>query len=247
MIDVRGVKKYFNPKKKELVKAVDGISFQVHPGRVFSILGPNGSGKSTLLRMIATILSPDEGRIEVAGYDSVTDGSEVRKRIGLLTGSAKLHKRLTPIETLDFYGGLYGMDFDLIEERKQELVKELDMESFKNRTVEKLSMGQTQRVMIARTMLHDPEVVIFDEATAGLDVLAAKTMMDIIRKAKEAGKTVIFSTHIMGEVGMLADDVVILHEGEMKYSGTYETLLSEQQEPTMEEEFIRILNKEEKV
>jgi len=242
MIRVDGVKKYFHPaKKQEVVKAVDGVSLQAEAGRTFAVLGPNGSGKTTLLRMLATMLQPDEGSLSVAGFDSVTEGAEVRKRIGFLTGSARLHKRLTGRETLDFFGGLYGIESEQLKDRQDELIAELDMGSFVDRPIEKLSMGQQQRVMIARTLLHDPEIVVFDEATAGLDVLAAKTLMDIMKQCREAGKTVLFATHIMGEVSMLADDVMILHKGKSCFTGTFEELKAQQQADSLEEEFVRLL------
>ena len=221
--------------------AVNEVSFEVAKGRVFAILGPNGSGKTTLLRMLSTLLSADSGSIEVSGYKLPKDAVKVRASIGFLTGSAALHKKLTPLETLELFAGLQGLSAKIFRERKEELVEKLDLGDLMRKQVGTLSMGQKQRVMIARTLLHDPEVVIFDEATAGLDVLAAKVLMDMIRECRDAGKTVLFATHIMGEVSMLADDLLILHKGNVLFDDTFEVLQQRQEARSLEEEFVRIL------
>lgn len=242
MIEAKQVGKIFRTSKgKDDVRAVDGVSFRCEPGRVFALLGPNGSGKTTLLRMISTLMSPDAGELKVLGFDCVKESEEVRKRIGFLTGSAGLHEKLSGRETLEFFGKLHGIPSATLKKKITEMVEEFNLTEFIDRATGKLSMGQKQRIMIARTLIHDPEVVIFDEATTGLDVLAAKGLIDIIRACRDAGKTVLFSTHIMGEVALLADDVTVLHKGRQIYSGSIEDLKESQVGESMEEKFINLL------
>jgi len=247
MIEADNVTKVFRARgEKADVKAVDGVSFCCQPGRVFALLGPNGSGKTTLLRMISTLMSPDSGELRVSGYHCVTGSENVRKKIGFLTGSAGLHEKLSGRETLEFFGKLHGISGRDLKVRIQEMIEEFNLSEFIDRATGKLSMGQKQRIMIARTLVHDPEVVIFDEATTGLDVLAAKGLMDIIRSCKDTGKTVLFSTHIMGEVALMADDVTVLHKGQQIFSGTIEDLKQSQEGESMEEKFIALLDSVEK-
>lgn len=243
---IQVVKTFKTGKGKDDVKAVDGVSFKCEPGRVFALLGPNGSGKTTLLRMISTLMSPDHGELRVSGYDCVAESEEVRRRIGFLTGSAGLHEKLSGRETLEFFGRLHGLSSATLKKKIDEMVAEFDLTEFIDRATGKLSMGQKQRIMIARTLIHDPEVVIFDEATTGLDVLAAKGLIDIIRACRDAGKTVLFSTHIMGEVALLADDVTVLHKGRQIYSGSIEELKLSQVGESMEEKFINLLESADK-
>jgi sodium transport system ATP-binding protein len=242
MIEAKQVGKTFKTGKgKDDVKAVDGVSFRCEPGRVFALLGPNGSGKTTMLRMIATLMSPDVGELKVSGFDCVKESQEVRKRIGFLTGSAGLHEKLSGRETLEFFGALHGITKTSLKDRIAEMVREFALGEFIDRATGKLSMGQKQRIMIARTLIHNPDVVIFDEATTGLDVLAAKGLIDIIRSCRDAGKTVLFSTHIMGEVALLADDVTVLHKGRQIFSGSIDELKTSQAGDSMEEKFINLL------
>ena len=248
MIEAKQVEKVFKVGKGKDVRAVCDVSFRCHPGRIFALLGPNGSGKTTLLRMISTLMTPDTGELKVAGFDCSDESEDVRKRIGFLTGSAGLHEKLSGRETLEFFGALHGLSGAKLQQRIDEMEREFKLEDFIDRATGKLSMGQKQRIMIARTLIHDPEVVIFDEATTGLDVLAAKGLMDIIRTCKEQGKTVLFSTHIMGEVALLADDVTVLHKGRQIFSGTLEELKNRSDEDTgksLEETFVSLLEEAE--
>lgn len=245
MIEVNEVYKVFPAAKGEgeaPVRAVDGVSFCCQPGRVFALLGPNGSGKTTLLRIIASLMTADTGQVKVAGLDCARHGGRVREKLGFLTGSAGLHGKLSPLETLEFFGRLQGLAKVELQQRIEESVMRFELGEFLKRPCDSLSMGQKQRVMIARTMIHDPEVLVFDEATTGLDVLSARSLIELIRSCRDAGKTVLFSTHIMGEVGMLADDVTILHHGKQVFNGTFEALKSGTQAETLEDEFIRLLD-----
>ena len=248
MIEAKQVEKVFKGGKGENVRAVADVSFRCEPGRIFALLGPNGSGKTTLLRMISTLMSPNTGELKVSGFDCSKESEEVRKRIGFLTGSAGLHEKLSGRETLEFFGNLQGLSGVKLKDRIDEMEREFKLTEFIDRATGKLSMGQKQRIMIARTLIHDPEVVIFDEATTGLDVLAAKGLMDIIRACKEQGKTVLFSTHIMGEVALLADDVTVLHKGRQIFSGTLGELRNRRDEESgesLEETFVSLLEEAE--
>lgn len=229
-----------NPQQGDTVHAVNNISLTCKPGRVFTLLGPNGAGKTTTLRMIATILKPTSGNIVVNGFDSVTHGMEVRKNLGFLTGSTGLYDRLTPDETINYFGRLNGMDETTLQRRKKELFGLLGITEFANRRVGKFSTGMKQKVSIVRTIIHDPQVIVFDEPTSGLDVIAAKNIIELIRQCKRDNKTVILSTHIMSEVNMLADDLAIIHRGDLVYNGLFEDFKNNMQESTLEDEFIRI-------
>ena len=223
------------------VDAVAGVSFTCQPGRIFSLLGPNGAGKTTTLRMIATLLKPTSGSIKVAGYDVVKNPQEVQRRIGFLTGSTKLYDRLNPNELVKYYADLHGMDKNKFKKRKEELFALLGMNDFAKRRIGKLSSGMKQKVSIVRTIIHDPEIVVFDEPTVGLDVVTAKNIIELIRSCKQQGKTVIFSTHIMGEVSLLSDDLAIIHNGRLAFGGSYDEFRGQMQTDSLEEEFIRFL------
>jgi sodium transport system ATP-binding protein len=223
------------------IHAVAGINFECKPGRIFTLLGPNGAGKTTALRMIATLLQPTKGSITVAGYDVKTQGQEVRSKLGFLTGTTKLYERLTPYELVKYYADLHGMKRKQFNQRCEELFSILDMKEFAKRRIGKLSSGMRQKVSIARTMIHDPAVVVFDEPTVGLDVITSKNIIELIRNCRDNGKTVIFSTHIMGEVSLLSDDLAIIHNGKLAYCGAYDEFKKEMKRESLEEEFIRLL------
>jgi sodium transport system ATP-binding protein len=251
MIEIQNLEKTFSLTKKQrkelgkefkntTVTAVQNVSFTCKPGRIFTLLGPNGAGKTTTLRMIATILKPTSGNITVAGFNAVTQGVEVRKRLGFLTGATGLYDRLTPHETIDYFGKLNGMNSTTLQHRKNELFSLLGIHDFAHRRVGKFSTGMKQKVSIARTMIHDPEIIVFDEPTSGLDVIAAKGIIDLIRNCKKQGKTIIFSTHIMSEVNMLSDDLAIMHRGGLIYNGLFSEFKEQMREATLEDEFIRL-------
>jgi len=255
MIDVKEVWKTFRltrEQKKEKgkkhqdgkVDAVAGISFKCRPGRIFTLLGPNGAGKTTTLRMIATLLKPTSGSISIDGVDVVKQSQEARKKLGFLTGSTKLYDRLTASELVKYYADLHGMGSAKFEERREAFFSLLDMHEFANWRIGKLSTGMKQKVSIVRTIIHDPEVVVFDEPTVGLDVITSKPIIELIRRCREEGKTVIFSTHIMGEVSLLSDDLAVIHKGKLRFNDTYEAFKKQMQDGSLEEEFIRLVQEE---
>lgn len=253
MIQVEHLSKTFilnRKQQKELnttansVLAVDDVSFRCEPGRVHALLGPNGAGKTTTLRMLSTIFKPSKGSIIINNVDAVKNPSEARKHIGFLTGSAGLYARLTPNELIDYFGKLYEVPDSEIQLRKKRLFDLLDMHDFANKRIGKLSTGMKQKVSICRTMIHDPQVIIFDEPTSGLDVITADNIIKLIRDCKEQGKTVIFSSHIMGEVDLLSDDITIIHKGKVLFNDTMDAFRAQQVEPNLTAEFIRIVQQQ---
>ena len=219
--------------------AVDGVDLTCRPGRVQGLLGPNGAGKTTLLRMLATMLRPSGGRFWVCEVDGLAEPHRVRGRIGFLTGSTGLYDRLTALETVRYVADLHAMDPDRFEARRNELFAALDLEEVAHRRVAQLSTGMRQRVSIARTIIHDPDVVILDEPTTGLDVMTSRAIVRLIRECRDRGKTVLLSTHQMGPVQTLCDDIAILHRGRLHFAGTRERFEAEMTEPTYEDEFLR--------
>ncbi len=253
MIKVTAVSKEFklsrtqrqlSNSKEAFVKAVDDVSFTCRPGRIFSLLGPNGAGKTTTLRMISTILRPTGGRIAVNGFDVLRQGQEVRAQLGFLTGSTGLYERLTPNELVGFFAKLYRVEKQVFRERKEALFTLLGINEFANKRIGKFSTGMKQKVSIARTLIHDPSVIVFDEPTSGLDVISAENIINLIRQSKENGKTVIFSSHIMSEVELLCDDLAIIHQGKLIYQSTMEEFRAQMQAESLTKEFIRIINEQ---
>jgi sodium transport system ATP-binding protein len=239
MIKVKNLEKSFGD-----FTAVNNISFQVEPGEIFGLLGPNGAGKTTTLRMIAGLITPNGGEVEVCGY-KLEQLLEVKKNIGFLTGSTALYGRLTPVEILEYFGTLNYMPPGLIKERIDYLTTLFQMDEFKDKWCDKLSTGQKQRVSIARTILHDPPVLIFDEPTSGLDIISGQIILDFIKNSKEAGKAVIFSTHNMSEAGFLCDKLALVYKGHVIAAGTVEELKEISGEKTLREVFLSLLNKSE--
>lgn len=226
VVEVRSLSKFFTDPKREEIRAVDGVSFECYPGGIFGILGPNGAGKTTLLRVIATILGPTSGSARVCGYDVVREPDEVKRRIGFLSGSTRLYSRLTPRETVRYFGRLYGMEDSLIEARSREIFDVLGMEAIRDRQLGKLSTGEKQKVSIARTLIHDPPVLILDEPTAGLDIVSSRAIINFIRTARQERKTIILSTHYMTEAEEMCDRIALINGGRLTAVGTTDELLA---------------------
>jgi sodium transport system ATP-binding protein len=252
MISVENVSKTFKmtrEQKRELgksafsptIEAVKNVSFTCQPGRIFTLLGPNGAGKTTLLRIIATMLRPTSGTVKVAGHDVLREPQKVRASLGFLTGGTGLYDRLTPAELVQYFADLHGMDREAFRRRRDELFSVLGIDEFAKRRIGKLSSGMKQKVSIVRTIIHDPPVIVFDEPTAALDVIAARHIIDLIRQSKKNDKTVLFSTHRMDEVSLLSDDLAILHKGNVLYSGTFQDFQKQMKTKSIEDEFIRIV------
>ena len=244
MIETHGLCKTFQDKKHGAVAAVDGVSLSCRPGEIFGLLGPNGAGKTTLLRMLATILRPTGGTATVAGFDVVREAQDVRRSIGYVSSSAALYERLTPREVIAYFGALHGLDPEEAKRRRERLFTELDMHEFADRRCDKLSTGQKQRVAIVRTLLHEPPVLFFDEPTNGLDVLSARTIIRFIKRCRDEGRTVVFSTHIMSEVEALCERIAIIYQGRAVAAGTPEELRAQAGEQVFERVFLRLIGED---
>ena len=216
--------KTFFDEARGRVRAVDGIDFHCDAGEIFGLLGANGAGKTTTLRMLATILEPTDGWARVMGHEVRAEPEAVRRTLGFYSASTALYPRLTARETLDFFARVNGLPKERVPGRVQELVERFGIEAYADARVEKLSSGMRQKVSIARTIAHDPPVLIFDEPTVGLDVMAALEMQRIVRELRDEGKTILFSTHIMSEAEKLCDRIAILHRGRILACATLEEL-----------------------
>ncbi|HLU48271.1 MAG TPA: ATP-binding cassette domain-containing protein [Planctomycetota bacterium] len=243
-IIARGLTKVFHDPRRGDVLAAHDISFDCHSGEIFGLLGPNGAGKSTTLRMLATVLTPTKGTAIVAGADVVSDPISVRRAIGYLSTSTGLYARLTARETLEYFGKLHGLSGERLRSRVDELIALFGLEEFASMRCEKLSTGTKQKVSIARTIVHDPPVLILDEPTLGLDILVASTMLEFVERCREDGKCVIFSTHVMSEVERLCDRVGIIHRGSLRSIGTLDELRGETGLERLDEIFLRVIAEE---
>jgi sodium transport system ATP-binding protein len=241
MIEARQLTKAFRDKKRGVIRAVDAVSFRCAPGQVYGLLGVNGAGKTTCLRMLATILQPTGGTASVAGHDIVREPERVRANVGFLSTATALYGRLTAREMVEYFGRLHGLDEKKLSHRREEIFTRLGMNEFRDGRCDKLSTGMKQKVSIARTLIHDPAVMIFDEPTLGLDVLTARTIVEFIRECRERGKTVIFSTHVMSEVERLCDVIGIIHDGRLRAEGTLAQLRERSGAQHLEDVFIRLV------
>src|SRR6476661_1094068 len=241
MIEVRNLSKRFHDKKRGEIRAVDGVSFRCAPGQIYGLLGANGAGKTTTLRMLATILEPTEGTAIVDGHDVVESPEKVRASVGFLSGGTALYPRLTAQEMVEYFGRLNGLDEATLKKRLDAIFDRLDMNEFRDRRCDKLSTGMKQKTSIARTLVHDPPVMIFDEPTLGLDIMTARTIIEFIHECRERGKTVIFSTHIMTEVEKLCDIVGIIQSGKLLTEGTLAQLREQHHEQDLEEIFVKVV------
>ena len=210
MISVKGLSKSFGE-----VKAIDGVTFDAEDGRITGLLGPNGAGKSTTLRILYTVLAPDSGSATIDGMDVVDDSLKARARIGTLPHSAGLYPHLTARENIAYYARLYGMDADRAEDRIDRVIAQLEIREFADRRTKGFSQGQRTKVALARALVNEPQNVVLDEPSNGLDVMATRSLRALIRELKAAGKCVLFSSHVMQEVAALCDEIVIIAEGQV--------------------------------
>ncbi len=233
-----------NKTKNKMKKAADGISFTAHEGEIFGLLGPNGAGKTTTLRTIATLIKPTSGQVTVQGYDVRKDSEKVRRSIGFLTNDLKLDKHFTPDYTFHYFGELYGMSRDAIEARKKELFDYFGITEYQHKKIGELSTGMGQKISIAISLVHNPEVVIFDEPTNGLDIITARAVVDYLQVLKEQGKLVIVSTHIMTVAEKLCDRVAIIIEGKKVIEGTISDVLKKTEAADLEDAFFALYSKQ---
>lgn len=249
MIEVNGLIKIYHLSRKQMLQqkekknkkvAVNGVSFNAYEGEIFGLLGPNGAGKTTTLRSIVTLLKPTGGSIKVQGFDVVQDPMEVRKKIGFLTNELKMDPHFTPAYTIEFFGKLHQMPMALIEKRRTELFDYFGITEFATKKISELSTGMTQKLAIAVSLIHDPEVVIFDEPTNGLDIITAKAVTEYLMMLKEQGKLIIVSTHIMSVATKLCDRVAIIINGEKVAEGTVDDIINEEKSEDLEDAFFKL-------
>jgi sodium transport system ATP-binding protein len=239
MIETENLSKIFWDRKRGEIRAVDRVSFRCLPGQIYGLLGANGAGKTTALRILATILKPTEGTARVAGFDIVREPEKVRANVGFLSTATALYGRLTAREMVEYFGRLNGMNGGALRRRTDELFALLEISEFADRRCDKLSTGMKQKVSIARTLVHDPPVMIFDEPTVGLDVMTARTIVGFIRDCRTHGKTVLFSTHVMSEAEKLCDTIGIIHDGRLLAAGTLAQLRERSGLADLEDIFVR--------
>ena len=251
--------------RKEEFNAVDGISLTVRPGEIVGILGPNGAGKTTLLRMLASLLKPTSGEVYISQISEISNSShktevlksedgrtlervmdplKIKSYIGYLSGNTKLYGRLTVRELMQMFAGIYGIPDEEISDRIEKVNELLDLSDFIDNRVEKLSTGQTQRASIARCIVHDPEIYIFDEPTLGLDIISSTSIIEFMKKEKERGKTVIYSTHYMEEAEYLCDRIIMLNHGKAVTNDTPEQLKDRTGASDMRGAFYEIIKSE---
>jgi sodium transport system ATP-binding protein len=246
MIEARGLAKRFPSREApgRMVEAVRRVSFTAPDGAITALLGPNGAGKTTTLRMISTLVVPSEGRACVDGVDAGEKPLEVRARIGMLSDARGLYGRLTARENIAYYGELRGLDGARVEAAIAKFSEWLDMKALLDRRTEGFSTGERMKVAIARTLVHDPPNVMLDEPTNGLDVMTTRSMREAIRRLREAGKCVLFSSHVMQEVSALCDSIVIIARGAVVASGSAEQLLAASGRTNLEDAFVHLAGEE---
>ncbi len=245
MLKVKQVDKKFiritkNGKKEEFY-ADKNINIEAKPGEIIGILGPNGAGKTTLLRIIAGILEPTNGTVEFDGLNYKENEIEIKKNIAYLSGNTKIYNSLSPYELLKMCCEFYQVNENEIENRIKEVAKVLEMEKFLYNKIEKLSTGQTQRVNIARCLVHNPNYYIFDEATSGLDIISSQIILDFIKQEKQKGKTILYSTHYMEEAENICDKVVMINKGKIIKQATAEEIKKETKTTNLRDAFFSLI------
>ena len=244
MITVENLTKQFADLRSGPFTALDHVSFQVEPGEIFGLLGPNGAGKTTCLRILSTVLKPTSGHAVVAGYDVEQHPEEVRRRIGFLSNNTGIYDRMTAWEMVQYFGRLYGIPEEPLQQRIAVLFDRLQMNSIRDVLGSKMSTGMKQKVSIARAMIHDPPVLIFDEPTSGLDVLVARNVIDEVGTLRDQGKCIIYSTHIMSEVQKLCHRIAIIYRGKILAAGSVKELADQHDQPSLDELFFKLIDQE---
>jgi sodium transport system ATP-binding protein len=241
MIRARDLIKTYDDLKKGQFIALNGINFEAKEGEIFGLLGPNGAGKTTALRILSTVLRPTSGHVTVNGYNVLTEPALVRHQIGFVSANTAGYDRMTAWEMVEFFGRLFGLEKEPLRSRMEELFDRLQMNDIRDTLGAKMSTGMKQKVSIARALVHDPPVLVFDEATSGLDVLVARTLLKTIGDLRDQNKCIIFSTHIMREVERLCDRIAIMHRGHILAEGTLEELRDQHHERDVEELFFQLI------
>ena len=245
MIEINKLSKEFekNIDKNRKIKfyADKDISFKVKDGEILGLLGPNGAGKTTLLRIIAGIMKPTSGEVIIDRKDMKKHDIEIKKTISFLSGNTKLYKDISCIELLKMCADYYGMDKQMVNNRIDEVVKRFDMETFKDQRIGSLSTGQTQRVGVARCVLHDPHNYILDEATSGLDIISSQVILNFIKEERDKGKCIIYSTHYLEEAENICDRVVLINKGKIIDIGTPDEIKSKTDTTNLRDAFFSLI------
>jgi len=242
MIQVEQLTKWFRDVRRGQVLALDRVSFEARPGEIFGLLGPNGAGKTTAMRILCTVLKPSDGTARVAGFDVLTEATQVRRHIGFLSANTAIYDRMSAWEMVEYFGRLYGLEKEALRQRMEAVFADLQMNSFRDVLGAKLSTGMQQKVSIARAIVHDPPVLIFDEPTAGLDVLVSRAVLQSISRLRDQGKCILFSTHIMHEVERLCDRVAVISHGRIRACGTLDELKEQYRQRDLEELFFQLVS-----
>jgi len=244
MIEIDQLGKHFRTKKFKKVQAVNNVSFTVRDGEVLGLLGPNGAGKTTIMRLLGTVLQPSSGSARVGGFDVRKHPNDVRRLLGVLPEYWGLYERFTPREHLLLFGQFYQLDGGSLKNRIDELISLLDMEEYADRPCKRFSKGMSQKVALARALIHDPSHLLLDEPTAGLDVMSARQVRDLISQSREEGKCVIVSTHILSEAERLCDRLVFLDRGRVVAEGTPAELCQQAGVDSVEDAFLKMVGRE---
>ena len=245
MITVKNIKKKFikqkYKKEKEEFYAVNDISFSIDKGEIVGILGPNGAGKTTLLRMIAGIMTPSDGEILFDKLNYKENEIEIKKSIAYLSGNTKIYNSISPYELLKMCGEYYEVNKEDLESRIKEVSSVLNMDSFLYNRIENLSTGQTQRVNIARCLVHNPKYYILDEATSGLDIISSQIILDFIKEEKKKGKSILYSTHYMEEAENVCDRVIMVNKGSVIIEGTPNEIKKKTNTSNLRDAFFKLI------
>jgi len=243
MIHVDQLKKVYTDLYSGEFVALDGISLQAEPGQIYGLLGPNGAGKTTALRILSTILQPTSGTARINGFDVVTQPELARHQFGFVSNNTAVYDRMTAWEMVEYFGKLYGLQGDDLRDRMENIFARLAMQEIRDLLGAKMSTGMKQKVSIARALVHNPPVLIFDEATVGLDVLVARSLLETVAQLRDQGKCIIFSTHIMREAERLCDRIAIMYRGQFLAEGSLQELRDCYEQEDLEELFFELIQK----
>ena len=245
MLQVKNIKKKFTKKisQKETISflADDNISFTAKEGEIVGILGPNGAGKTTLLRIIAGIMDPTEGSINIDNETYEKNAINIKKKIAYLSGNTKLYKDISPYELLKMCGEYYEVPKEELEDRIQKIIEKFDMKSFQHQKIENLSTGQYQRTSIARCLVHNPKYYILDEATSGLDIISSQVILDFIKEERKKNKCIIYSTHYMEEAENLCDKIIMINKGKIIATGSPKEIKNKTKDTNLRDSFFNLI------
>ncbi|MCC7083876.1 MAG: ATP-binding cassette domain-containing protein [Pirellulales bacterium] len=243
MIHARHLTKCYDDLRRGKLVALNDVSFYTAAGEIFGLLGPNGAGKTTALRILSTVLRPTSGTVSVNGYDVLTQPAMVRRQIGFISANTAVYDRMTAWELVEYFGRLHGMERGALKMRMESIFERLQMNDIRDLLGSKMSTGMKQKVSIARALVHDPPILVFDEATSGLDVLVSRALLQTISELREQGKCIVFSTHIMREAEKLCDRIAIIHRGSILADGTLEQLRNQHEQHDLEELFFQLISR----